>query len=169
MSENAHALPADWPLIDPHDDGIRPAGNENACCYCQQQIGQLHRFNCVIVKRKVELSVVARFPDGVTCEGIWTLDEPYSSDAHDIEFHKNESSWCSNNFLHVQEREPESVRWTKLYPGAIPDPCHHLKALADHRDGFGGCLCRDEILTFRFERVVDSTPRRELVRPLPLK
>ena len=28
-----------WPLVDKNDDGIRPAGRQDACFYCGQRVG----------------------------------------------------------------------------------------------------------------------------------
>jgi hypothetical protein len=45
--------PDAWPLVDPKDDGIRPAGEPDACFYCSQKVGQPHALDCVVVKKKV--------------------------------------------------------------------------------------------------------------------
>jgi hypothetical protein len=46
---------SNWPLVDPQDDGIRPAGPSDACFYCEQLVGTPHARDCVVVTK------VARF------------------------------------------------------------------------------------------------------------
>jgi hypothetical protein len=43
------------PLVDPTDDGIRPAGVPYKCVYCSQLVGQPHKRDCVIVKKVVRV------------------------------------------------------------------------------------------------------------------
>jgi len=76
-----------WPLVDPNDDGIRPAGPPDACFYCGQQVGQPHGATCVIVEKVVRLRYT--FEVDVKVPHHWTKA--------DVEFHRNESSWCANN------------------------------------------------------------------------
>lgn len=84
-----------WPLVDPKDDGIRPAGPPDACFYCRREVGQEHARDCVIVEKLVELRVFREDKE----IGTWTLYDPYHWDGWNSEFHKNESSWCAGNFL----------------------------------------------------------------------
>lgn len=135
-----------WPLVVRHDDGIRPAGDRHACLYCKQRIGQPHGRQCVIVTRKIELRV--RTEDG-SLTGLWVTDEPYYWEADNVEFHKNESSWCASNILH----EREQFTWDQ------PDAWERLEKLDDSE----GCGCLCNVLRFEFSRIVDATPKR-LVR-----
>jgi hypothetical protein len=159
-----------WPLVDPLDEGIRPAGPQDACLYCRRKVGQKHRFDCVVVTKKIEMRVTAtlggEIPDKdgnihhepVTVHtGTWALSEAYEWDAGSCEFHKNESSWCASNFL--QERERGAVAWDS--DGAWEAIDAHLATLWKY--GWAedeGCLCGQ--LEFRFSKVVDATPRRGL-------
>ena len=47
-----------WPLVDVKDDGIRPAGSPDECFYCCQKVGQLHKLDCVIVEKLIEMRVL---------------------------------------------------------------------------------------------------------------
>ena len=138
----------DWPLVDPNDDGIRPAGKPDQCFYCQQTVGTPHGKKCVIVTKLVEMRVTLKM-NGRTYRGIWEVREPYSWDARMSEFHKNESSWCANNFLN--EEECGTVAWesddTAIWKA--------LSAISDEE-----CLC--DRLHFEFVRVIDATPTRKL-------
>jgi len=146
-------MSGDWPLVDPRDDGIRPAGRPDECFYCHRRVGYTHGRECVIVQKRVEMRVTAKLP-GSAVTGRWVFDEPHEWDEVMSEFHKNESSWCANNFLD-ECAKPGAVEWDD---GA--DPWAELEALVD--DESGRCLCG--VLSFEFVRVVDPTPRRSLNR-----
>lgn len=77
------------PLVFPDDDGIRPAGDPDACLYCKSKVGEPHGVNCVAVHRKVKV----RYTFEVEVE------EPAGWDEDQIVSHKTESSWCANNAL----------------------------------------------------------------------
>ena len=51
-------LPNDWPLVDPFDDGTRPAGAPDVCFYCRQKVGEPHRQDCVIVQKTVRFRCI---------------------------------------------------------------------------------------------------------------
>jgi hypothetical protein len=140
-----------WPLVDPLDDGIRPAGKSDECFYCGQRVGRPHDRECVIVTKRVEMRVEARLPSGEVLRGTWQFDDPYFWDAGMVEFHKNESSWCASNFMNVAERNGD-VAWDPGSEGAF----EKLGEL----DTEENCLCG--VLSFTFERVVDDAPRRKL-------
>jgi hypothetical protein len=139
-----------WPLVDEHDDGIRPAGGSDVCFFCKAKVGQPHGSECVIVTKRIEMAVKATFPDGSKAIGKWIFDEPHSWDAGMSEFSKNESSWCAGNILHHQGE----IAWV-----TGEDVWSKLEALHEA----GDCLCN--VITFQFERVVDDTPKRELQMP----
>jgi hypothetical protein len=146
---------AAWPLVDVHDDGIRPAGKPNACFYCQQGVGYPHKRDCVVVTKRVEMRVHAVLPTGEEFTGLWQFDEVHSWDADQTEFHKNESSWCAGNLLNERE-DDETMTWEGR------DPTDILVAL--HASGqLPMCLCG--VLRFEFVRVVDPTPRRNIRVP----
>lgn len=142
----------EWPTVHPHDDGIRPAGRPDECLYCRQKVGSPHGRECVIVKKRVEMKVIVSLHDGKAFTGLWQLDEPHSWDSSTSDFHKNESSWCANNFMN--ERATGAVTWDG------EAPWDQLAALAEE----GDCLC--SALRFEFVRVVDPTPKRDVTAQL---
>ena len=137
-----------WPLVHENDDGIRPAGKPDECFYCQQKVGQPHGPDCVCVKKLVELKVEARLDDGTTFTGLWQHEVPHFWGVAQIEFHKNESSWCANTL--TLEEHKGSVIWD--------DDKNHWPAL--HANKEPDCLCGKP--SFTFVRVVDPLPRRDL-------
>lgn len=121
-------LPANWPLVDPNDDGIRPAGPSDICFYCRQKVGESHARDCVVVQRKVKLRYVVEIE----------VMMPHAWDGDDIEFNRNEGTWCANNCVDNIEA--------------------HISALRAR----GRCLCHDDAFHAEFIGVVDDTPMREL-------
>lgn len=111
-----------WPLVVENDDGIRPAGNPDECLYCRQKIGQPHGSECVCVTKRVKLRYTIEIE----------TDLPHSWDKDMIEFHRNESSWCTDNLI------------------------DELQEYVDE----GQCLCLSS--ECEFVRVVDSTPKRRI-------
>lgn len=134
----------DWPLVDPKDDGIRPAGKPDQCFYCRQRVGNPHALDCVIVEKLIEMRVEATV-NGRVYLGVWRLKEPHYWTKESSEFHKNESSWCAGSLM--RERDSGSVTWED---GLV---------VWDELAKVGDCLC--EALNFKFLRVVDATPTRE--------
>lgn len=76
----------DWTV---EDYGIRPAGPDDRCFYCDRPRGATHKPNCVIRSRTVvvrmQVDLVVAVPEG------W--------DEQMINFHRNESSWCASNVI----------------------------------------------------------------------
>jgi hypothetical protein len=141
-----------WPLVDPRDDGIRPAGPPDECLYCRQKVGKPHGAECVIVKKRVELRVLL----GDEELGLWQCDEPFFWDQHMTWFDKNESSWCMDNFIDERDKRSTSL---------LDKSWNHLETLVNNtNDDTRGCLCNSG-LRFEFVRVVDKTPRRALQPP----
>lgn len=77
------------------DDGLRPAGPQDACFYCQQKVGTQHRSDCAVVTKKVRVRVTLDYD----------ITVPYSWDSGQIEFHRNDSSWCSSNLISELEEQ----------------------------------------------------------------
>lgn len=73
---------------------ITKAAGKNECTWCGASVGLPHKDECVVPKRVVTLEVTFRVPMPVPQS--WTPDQ--------IEFHRNESSWCASNWLHDLER-----------------------------------------------------------------
>ena len=98
------------PLVRESDQ--RPARMDGTCFYCQVPIGSEHRYQCVLLQRKVKL----RYSFEIEVE------VPHAWDPHGIWFHRNEGSWCADNAL------DELKRLTEIPEGEECSPS-------------GGCLC----------------------------
>jgi hypothetical protein len=72
----------DWPLVDPFDDGIRPAGAPDRCFYCWQKVGEPHRRDCVVVKKLVRFRVTVEVD--ITFPHSWTEEEIRSDCYEDV-------------------------------------------------------------------------------------
>jgi hypothetical protein len=70
-------------------DAMRPASTKEKCFYCNRNIGAIHKDTCVLVKKKVKVKMEIEYEIDVPAH--WTKE--------DIEFHRNEGSWCSLNAL----------------------------------------------------------------------
>lgn len=68
---------------------MRPASLVLACFYCHQGIGDKHLTTCVLVKRRVTVRTIIEH----------VIEVPAHWDAEMVEFHRNESSWCADNFI----------------------------------------------------------------------
>src|SRR5262245_41416287 len=63
----------DWRLVDPFDDGIRPAGPKDTCFYCWQKVGEPHRRDCIVVTKVVRFRVSAEVD--ITVPHSWTEEQ----------------------------------------------------------------------------------------------
>jgi hypothetical protein len=78
-----------WPV---EDYSIRPAGNPGECFYCNEEKGSTHSQDCVIRNR----SVVVR----MSVEYVVLVPESWTE--KDIEWMRNEGTWCAlNGFIEV--------------------------------------------------------------------
>lgn len=68
---------------------MRPACDESKCFYCRTAVGSAHKNDCVLIKKKVKVRMTVEYEVYV----------PASWDSHDIEFHRNDGSWCSGNAI----------------------------------------------------------------------
>lgn len=68
---------------------MRPASEEERCFYCKQSIGDMHKDDCVLISKNIKVRMVIEYIVRVPAH--WEKD--------DIEFHRNESSWCCNNAI----------------------------------------------------------------------
>lgn len=69
-------------------DDERPAGKgSGVCLYCKEKIGQPHKWECVIPQKQVMVKMTVEYPISV----------PRSWGKEDIEFQRNEGSWCASN------------------------------------------------------------------------
>ena len=88
-----------WPRVLKSDDGIRPAGKPDECFYCHSKVGEYHGRECVTIKKLVKLKYT--FVVDVEVPHYWTKD--------DIEFHRNESSWCASNAISELEKQGDCL------------------------------------------------------------
>lgn len=67
----------------------RPGSDAHACFYCHEDVGGKHLETCVLINKRVQLKMTINYPAQV----------PASWDKDQINFHRNDSSWCSDNAL----------------------------------------------------------------------
>ena len=108
----------DWPKVTVGGPGTRQ--DPEQCLYCKQVAGQPHGRECVVVEKRAKVRYSFELEIGV----------PHSWGQHEIEFHRNDGSWCADNAL------------TELH------------RLANQQ----GCLCNN--FHCEFLEVVDDTPRQ---------
>ena len=74
--------------------GIRPVGKPDRCLYCDSEIGDQHKEDCVIRSKTVvinfNIEMVVDIPE------YWTKEN--------IEFRYNEGSWCADNLINMLDR-----------------------------------------------------------------
>lgn len=80
------------------DNGIRPAGNKTHCFYCGEKKGK-HKDDCVCVKRTVVLEMTIKY----------IVSIPKSWDQDMIEFHRNESSYCTSNDIDIIKESSDNA------------------------------------------------------------
>lgn len=87
------------------DKAQRPVDpNSGTCFYCNQYIGEPHLDECVLIQKKVRVRATIEYD----------IEVPNYWQAEELEFHRNEGSWCSDNMI----RELEDL------PGCL---CHHVE------------------------------------------
>jgi hypothetical protein len=134
----------EWPIVLKDDDGIRPAGNADECFYCYRKVGEPHAQNCVCVTSVVKYRVYMNLGDGEREVGTFQRHDPYFWNAHDCEFHKNESSWCADNAL-------DNIEWFD------EGSAKRLETWMEEQDR---CSCHP--LRFEYDSTVEAGPFREL-------
>lgn len=70
-------------------NAMRPGSGVGRCFYCREPIGGKHRPDCVLIQKTVKVRAVLEY----------NVEVPHFWDKGDIEFHRNESSWCSSNLI----------------------------------------------------------------------
>jgi len=91
-------------MTEPHiikgdDDGIRPAGEPDACFYCGHKVGERHSPECVMVEAKGTYLVML---DGERI-GTWIYSEPASWDKESRYFYRNLSTFCIDTIKEAGE------------------------------------------------------------------
>lgn len=67
----------------------RPARKDGTCFYCSAPIGAEHKADCVLVSKTVRVRLLLEYD--VHVPAFW--------DAADVEFHRNDSSWCRDSLI----------------------------------------------------------------------
>jgi len=68
---------------------MRPASDSEQCFYCKQPVGDCHKPDCVLIRKTVKIRAIIEYEVGV----------PHSWAKPDIEYHRNDGSWCAKNML----------------------------------------------------------------------
>lgn len=71
------------------EKAMRPASRERRCFYCNQPVGSMHKDDCVLISKKVKMRMIVEYD--VLVPSTWTKEQ--------IEFHRNDSSWCASNVI----------------------------------------------------------------------
>lgn len=90
---------ADFPLVLPDDDGIRPAGPPDGCFYCRSKVGTPHGRGCVAVEKTVRVRYVFELD----------IPVPHHWAGSDLEAHRNGGAWCADNALTHLEAAREAA------------------------------------------------------------
>lgn len=69
------------------EKAMRPASDKRVCFYCDQPIGGAHRSDCVLVVKKVKVRMLVEYE----------VEVPSFWEKHQVEFHRNDGSWCASN------------------------------------------------------------------------
>lgn len=75
-----------WPV---EEYGIRPAGDPDKCFYCGESRGGTHKEDCVIRERTIVVKMSIEYT--IAIPEFWTKEQ--------LEFHRNQGTWCSDNGL----------------------------------------------------------------------
>lgn len=78
---------ADVVLVTTAD--LCPAGQPDKCCWCPSKIGEPHDAKCVIPQKLVTVRVTVEME----------IDVPRWWDKRQVEFHRNDGSWCASNWI----------------------------------------------------------------------
>lgn len=70
-------------------NGPRPGGPAGECLYCHREIGREHAEDCVCRRRSVVIRATIEY----------AVEVPENWDQYEIEFHRNDSSWCASNLI----------------------------------------------------------------------
>jgi hypothetical protein len=73
---------------------MRPASLKQQCFYCQERIGATHKDDCVLIRKDVVVKFEIEIP--VRVPAFWTEEQ--------VEFHRNQGTWCASNVLDELEK-----------------------------------------------------------------
>lgn len=126
-----------WPIVLERDYGIRPAGPQDECFYCQQKVGQKHKKECVTIEKMVKYNVLV---EG-SIVGTFTRLDPHHWTEEDCNFHKNLGTWCASNAL-------KEIVWNDEEQGR--------QIILKVEKEYDECAC--DLLDFEFVEVTDPGP-----------
>jgi len=69
------------------EKAMRPASPERCCFYCHQAVRDIHKDDCILVKKKVMVEMRVQYE----------IEMPADWLAFDIEFNRNDGTWCADN------------------------------------------------------------------------
>ncbi len=90
----APAAASPSPVFTVTEKAMRPASDKRECFYCNVPIGGVHKTDCVLRHKKVLVRMTVEYE----------IEVPAFWEKKDVEFHRNEGSWCSNNALPELEK-----------------------------------------------------------------
>ena len=70
-------------------EAMHPGSSKKQCLYCQRIIGAYHKSDCVLIRKRVKVRATVEYEIVV----------PFFWDKSNIEFHRNDGSWCANNMI----------------------------------------------------------------------
>ena len=71
------------------EKAMRPVSDAKECYYCHKRLGSFHEDHCVLINKKVKIRMTIEYEVSV----------PNHWKKNDVEFHRNESSWCAGNAI----------------------------------------------------------------------
>lgn len=78
-------------------EATRPAGLPDRCFYCKRLLGTTHDDDCGLIKRKVRVRMTVEYDVAVPAD--WGREQ--------VEFHRNDGTWCADNALDELAAEAE--------------------------------------------------------------
>jgi hypothetical protein len=69
------------------DRDVSNSSDSTMCCWCRSKLGEEHEVECVRRKATVVVRMLIEY----------VIEVPESWDDDQIEFHRNDSSWCAGN------------------------------------------------------------------------
>lgn len=75
----------------------RRASKNLECFYCKQPIDGLHKPDCLLIRKRVKIRMVVEYE----------IEAPNCWGKYDIEFQRNEGSWCADNAIYELQKLSE--------------------------------------------------------------
>lgn len=81
-------------MFEVTEKACRPLGPPGHCTYCGAVLGSLHKVDCALISKKVLVRMTVEYE----------VDVPFHWGKEEVEFHRNEGSWCADNSIEELER-----------------------------------------------------------------